>query len=169
MFCVLAMPRECGKQDFEQQCPKFWGSFEGVCEAPVDRSYVGPCAPFANLQGLTAQDKAQYAALCQVQFPCQSDSATVQECVPNEAPCPKGWLHKGSSVGVCHGEQYEGPCRPVITEQRLAFIGKATYMEMCGVQWDCDLGATGSTLAAPTGRIHSGPVAADGRIIGPNE
>lgn len=170
--CAVYWPcqKTCSKQDFGQACPEGWGAFDGICEAPPDRSYVGPCAPFANLQGLTEHDKAQYAALCQVEFACQSGQPEAPECQPSAAPCPKGWQHKGSSVGFCQGVLYEGPCRPLIAVDRLASIGKLKYMEMCGVEWDCvarsPMGATAQALGP--GRVHSGPVGQEGRIVDPS-
>ena len=89
---------------------------------------AGPCAPFANLHGFTNQDKAQYAAsafeertlrnwrfvlhpcgqaLCQADFPCQSQFPAALGCEPSDAPCPKGRfcnLHFrciSGEVGLC--------------------------------------------------------------------
>lgn len=155
------------QQDFRRACPADWSAFEGFCEAPD--AYVGPCAPFANLNGLTEQDKTQYAALCQVAFPCQSQASAGLECAPTESPCPKGWDHKGSSVGVCHSMHYQGPCRPLITVEALTSIGKFEYMEMCGVEFgDCNLKILPSspTIAPEGGQVmRSGPVDFDGKII----
>lgn len=153
-------------QDFGRACPNHWDTFGGMCEAP--RSYVGPCAPFANLQGLANQDKSQYGALCQVSFPCQSPSLIGQECEVDVGTCPKGWERKGSSIGICHGVHYKGPCRPVISEDVLASIGKLKYQEMCGVEFhDCKTGVLPSaTSAVETHQLmHSGPVDSDGIII----
>lgn len=165
--CAVRWPcQPACQQDFGRPCPEGWGVFEGMCEAP--RSYVGPCAPFANLHGLANQDKAQYAALCQVSFPCQSPSSIGLECEHDAATCPKGWEHKGSSIGICHGVHYQGPCRPMITEEALAAIGKLKYQEMCGVEFGkCTANALPSkTPALQAGQvIHSGPVDSGGGVI----
>lgn len=58
-------------------------------------------------------------------------------CEPDNEPCPKGWEHRGSEVGVCYNPTYKGPCRPLIRVDKLAEIGKRTYMEQCGVEWNC--------------------------------
>lgn len=170
--CAVNWPcQKLCEEDFGQPCPKDWAKFEGTCEANPS-SYVGPCAPFANLEGLSLQDKVQYAALCEVEFPCQVNvpAAPGAECEPTDAPCPQGWLRKGTKNGVCHGVHYRGPCRPVILISELVMIGNAKFMEMCGVDWECK--DNSMAAAAPTAEtsevVHSGPVDVDGRIIASN-
>lgn len=156
-------------QDFGQPCPEGWGAFEGVCEAPA--TYVGPCAPFANLQDLTIQDKAQYAALCQTNFPCRTQSQGMPDCEPTDDPCPKGWEQKGSSVGVCVGAQYKGPCRPQIDVAAIGLIGKHKFMESCGLQWDCKANLAATVDSAAPGPMmisRSGPVDFDGFVVDPS-
>merc|ERR1712107_61804 len=131
----------------------------------MPNSYTGPCLPFANLIGLTEAEKAHYATLCDVQFPC-SAPAIAELCEPVDAPCPIGWDYKGSEKGVCHSSEYTGPCRPLIFVDQIQANGKSSFMEMCDVLWACKqqqadrVPATGQ----PSSILHSGPINADGRI-----
>jgi len=168
--CGLRWPclRECA-QDFGQPCPKDWYEVEdGVCEA-ARGSYDGACLSFANLLGFANQEKAHYAALCNVEFPCVSASANA-ECEPTDAPCPKGWGHKGSvNGGVCYSVEYEGPCRPIVFTESLAAIGKLKFMEECNVVWECkskepESGYLQDRIASSF--LHSGPVNNGGYVVG---
>jgi len=168
--CAVHWPcRKSCEEDFGQPCPEDWVLSDGICEVG-NRPYNGPCAPFANLNNLTIQDKMQYGALCQLQFPCQPKvlANSIADCVPSAAPCPEGWIRKGSRLGVCHGAQYKGPCRPVVTIADIAKVGKIKFMEMCGVTWECMQSENDAidSSAIPGQTMHAGPVDIDGRIIG---
>jgi len=64
--------------------------------------------------------------------------AGLPACEPMEAePCPNGWKHVGSLLGYCSASEYEGPCRPLISDSELERIGKQQFMLTCGVDWPC--------------------------------
>lgn len=165
--CGISFPCKpsCLQQDFRQPCPKDWNLMNGICEAASP--YSGPCVPFANLTDFTVQEKQIYASLCRVDFPCEIRIANANECEPVDAPCPTGWEHIGSTVGVCHNSKYDGPCRPIIQTSELMKIGKSKYMEMCAVEWPCkDMKVPNIEPSVLTSALRSGPVDDEGNIIG---
>lgn len=57
------------KRNFAQ-CPEAWTSVgDGVCSAPS--SYVGICSSVTDFSAFTEQRKAEWAALCDAEWPCK--------------------------------------------------------------------------------------------------
>lgn len=149
-------------EDFGRVCPRNWFLVDGVCEAQSSR-YTGPCPPFASLADFTEQDKHLFADLCHVEFPCKSSAHTM--CTLSNAQCPLGWQAVGSLVDFCHGFNYEGPCRPLISVTELNEIGKAQFMETCAVEWECEDIVEPDAVGVEVEQvIHSGPVTTGGQI-----
>merc|ERR1712066_664041 len=92
----------------------------------------------------SSADKREWAAMCEVTFPCETGAADTTTCDEVEA-CPEGWVHVGSLHPHCYGTSYEGPCRPLISISELGRIGNDVFEQECGVQFRCKGGTKTAT------------------------
>jgi len=155
------------KEDFRQTCPTGWATIDGICTASA--AYSGPCVPFAHLADASEEEKKSYAGQCEVDFCERAAVRRVEDCEFDDAyDCPIGWAQIGSRTGYCHGIQYQGPCRSLVSIMSLDAIGKKLFMEKCGVRWQCKADIVAKTEEALTFAdkppLVAGPISADGRL-----
>lgn len=123
-------------ENFGNECPQDWRIINGICVAETG-VYNGPCAPFADLLGMTQDEKYQWAAACAVDFPC-STTSNDSDCRDDESThCPADWLLVGSERLYCYGYNYKGICRPLVSVENLQQIGRKTFTNRCAVAWPC--------------------------------
>lgn len=138
--CRVRWP--CAKtcaEDYGSDCPEGWSAVDGVCAAQ-HIGYTGPCAPFADLRGLTLAQKQRWADSCAVNFPCAGPLNTpCGDIADSESLCPVGWLRVGSDHTYCYGSTYDGPCRPLISLEKLQQIGLELFSNRCHVELPCSI------------------------------
>lgn len=156
--CQVRWPcsRSC-VEDFGRDCPEGWFMAGGICVASLG-VYTGPCAPFADLHGMTSADKHVWAAACLLNFPCAGSSSQDSSCDralrPSTNLCPSGWMRVGSTRAYCYAHKYEGICRPLMSVEQLQQIGRESFMKRCNVSWPCPVDAIhDSDIAARSGPI----------------
>merc|ERR1712194_699513 len=106
--------------------------------------------------------------VCQVDFCSGAQDVQTDLCDLTGSVCPEDWMHVGSDTGYCHGFRYEGSCRPLISLAELAFIGKAVFMEKCGVEFACKHAESrrslSTSLLTASMAAPRGPISGEGRL-----
>merc|ERR1712217_77440 len=166
--CGVRWPcKKTCEDDYRERCPTGWRLIDDVCVS-LD-TYTGPCVPFAYLAQANAREKQTYAELCQVDFCGRVEKTETEQCDFDASVCPIGWSHVGGEVGYCHGFQYQGPCRPLISLSDLGDIGKARFIKQCGVKFACKREASHRHASGEPSTLPSaapvGPISSDGRLF----
>jgi len=146
-------------QDYKELCPAGW--VEDVnhdCSAPND--YSGPCVGRKSFIDFNALNKASWAQMCGVEWPCgnmrQSTMETKNLRVPGvfnsdcvadfSRPCPQRFhLHKG----LCQAPtDYDGTCAYLVDTRQFGSLQKAAYAKACHTPWPCVGDSSTSNFAA---------------------
>lgn len=135
--------------DTSKACPLGWTEdVNHDCLAPV--GYGGRCVGRKNFKGMKKSQKAFWAHICDVAWPCRkpgSDAATKasesigvktftsKDCVPNYSEaCPDKFEVKGSRCVAASG--FSGMCGFSLSSQYNA-AEKAAYAAACLTPWPC--------------------------------
>lgn len=124
------------QEDFEgAECPLGWGlDLDSSCVAPS--GYTGPCVRRKRFAGWSAAAKENWAAVCQLTYPCKAPLAmgpSATACTPTST-CPSSWLEV--SPGSCRAPaNYQGPCSLSLDVRGVSGQEKLLIAERCAVSF----------------------------------
>lgn len=126
--CGVTWPcsEQCAADYDGNVCPQGWIERpNSLCDAPY--TYSGPCASTVHM--LDSEFKADFAANCDVSWPCKTCEQDFSQ------PCPTSWDMVGGVCAARASAKYTGPCLPFQNLVDLSAKEKELLAGLCFIEF----------------------------------